>query len=98
MPWPLSGRRLIISLIGEDDFIFWVDAVQQCDLLPDNDLHPPEEREDLLDVIAQDARTLRATACSSCSPPRQSPWDGAVDVGLSYELEIDARAQWSLFI
>uniref|UniRef100_A0A7S0EPX5 Uncharacterized protein n=1 Tax=Phaeocystis antarctica TaxID=33657 RepID=A0A7S0EPX5_9EUKA len=41
-------------LPSEDDFIFWVDAVQQCDLLPDNDLHPTEEREDLLDVLAQE--------------------------------------------
>ena len=37
--------------------------MQQCDLLPDNDLHPTEEREDLLDVLAQEARALRAPAC-----------------------------------
>lgn len=41
-------------LPSEDDFIFWVDAVQQCDLLPESDMHPTEEREDLLDVLAQE--------------------------------------------
>jgi hypothetical protein len=41
-------------LPSEDDFIFWVDAVQQCDLLPDTEMQPTEEREDLLDVLAQE--------------------------------------------
>ena len=35
--------RVVTDSIGafdEDDFIFWVDAVQQCELLPESEMHP----------------------------------------------------------
>ena len=38
--WALLSTRAIACCTGEDDFIFWVDAVQQCELLPESEMQP----------------------------------------------------------